>query len=469
MDKEKITELSKLFKAYDSERNINVPVVLSKGQQDIFSCILQRKPQRVHVMTPTQYGKSFTVALAVLLRAVTFPEKWAIVAPSEPKCQIIMKYIIEQATTNELFSPQLDITDSIDRLRRERSKRRINFKGGGEIYVLSADSRNKISAGESLMGFGSPNIILDESSLIDDDIYAKIKRMLGAHKANFLLEIGNPFNRNHFLRSFRSDDYKLIHIDWKQAIEEERFTREFIDEMRKEAFFDILYEVKFPPEDSVDARGWSRLVTETEITNSFRSDEPNAFGEVRLGVDIAAGGGNFNVWVLRTGNFAKVLAKTNQENLMEVIGTTITLAEEYGVLDNKIFIDATGVGAGVKDRFHEMNWDVQGINMAESAMLSEKYINRRAENFFRMRDWFKKGGMLEKNNDFYQISELKYKLRDTGKLKIISKEELAREGVASPDVADAIMLTFSETDEEINLLNKIKRSRLSKRGKKTYE
>jgi hypothetical protein len=47
------------------------------------------------------------------------------------------------------------------------------------------------------MGFGAPNLALDESALMDDDIYATAIRMVGGTKGHFVVEIGNPFRRNH--------------------------------------------------------------------------------------------------------------------------------------------------------------------------------------------------------------------------------------------------------------------------------
>ena len=73
-----------------------------------------------------------TVALAVLLRAVTMPEKWLIVAPSEKKAKIIMGYIIEHTFDSPLFYKQLEIDTSLERVKRERSKNRLTFKGGGK-------------------------------------------------------------------------------------------------------------------------------------------------------------------------------------------------------------------------------------------------------------------------------------------------------------------------------------------------
>ena len=458
-----LAKIARLFSVFNQKEGKNLPIELSESQREIFATIVGRTKKRVHVMTVTQYGKSFTVALAVLVRAVLNGEKWAIVAPSHPKAMIIMRYIIDFAYSNEDFRSQMDMEEKQkDRLRREVSKTRLTFRRGGEIFVLSADSRNKAAAGEALMGFGSPNIVLDESSLIDDDIYAKIKRMLGGHEDNFILEIGNPFHRNHFHRSFHNDNYHKITVDYKRAVKEKRMQPEFVEEMRKEAFFDILYECKFPKEEDVDVDGWSLLLNEYDITNAYRDDDPNAYGEPRLGVDIARSGGNFNVWILRTGNFAKILAKSTTDNLMDVIGTTRKFVEDYHLQESNVFIDATGLGAGVYDRFREIGWQVTGVNMSESAVQKEKFINIRAESYFRTRDWIKAGGMLERDSQFLQLTDIKYKMRSNGKLKIIDKETLRQNGIPSPDVADALMLTFARSDEgrTFAMKNKIKMNRL---------
>jgi len=466
-----IGAFSQIFKTFDQESGEYKPVILSKGQQDIFETIVTRSHDRVHCMTPTQYGKSFTVAAAVCVRYATHPEKWAIIAPSTDKAMIIMRQIIENFTNCKPLRYLLDMEEKRkDKLRREISKKRIVLRNGAEIFVLSADSNNKAAAGETLMGFGAPNIILDESSLIDDDIYSKVKRMLGGHKDNFIFEIGNPFKRNHFLRSSHSPYYKKIIINWQQAVDEGRLQMKFIDEMRKEAFFNVLYDVEFPEEDSVDQDGWSTLVTEEQIKNCFRAQPPDSFGERRIGLDIARSGGNFNVWVLRTGNYAKVIAKTVTNNLMEVVGMTRKFAEEYDVEENNIFIDATGIGAGVYDRFLELGWNVEGINMAQSAYDKDKYINIRAEAYFRLRKWLLDGAMLEKSDEFFELSDIKFKVRDSsGKLKIIDKITLGKRGIPSPDVADALMLTFGREDEQGNhLTNFANRMKKPVKLKTTY-
>lgn len=391
---------------------------------------------------------SEVVSMAVLIRAVNFGEKWAVVAPSMSKAQIIMGNIRKHIFDNEIFKDQLEMdAKEKDRLKREVSKSRLTFKGGGEIFVLSADNKNKSAAGESLMGFGSANIIIDESSLIDDDIYSKILRMLGGHKDHFLFEIGNPFHRNHFYKTSLDESYNRLVIDYKQAIREGRLQPEFVEKMRKQFDFGVMYECKFPDAGEIDSDGWVMMFTENDIVNSYRSEDVPSYGTPRLGIDVSRAGGNFNVFILRTGNYAKVLSKNTTENLMEIVGMGRDLADKYGVDESNIYLDATGLGAGIYDRFLELGWNVTGVNLAEKALNQEKYINIRAEAYFELLNWIKGGGMLKRDSDFLQLCDIRYKMRDNGKLKIIDKEALRKRNIASPDVADALMLTFTRPDD----------------------
>ena len=310
--------VTELFRKDDGK-----PLILTPTQLEIFDLIWKRQHKRNHLMCHTRYGKSFVVALAVLLRVATYPEKWAIVAPSQKKAGIIMGYIIEHAFDNYYTKTkmQVDKGESMDRLRRERSKQRINFKHTdgtlGEVFILSGDSRNKQMAGDALMGFGAPNVILDEAALIDDDIEAKIFRMLGDNMDNFYLKIGNPFRRNHFLKAFRDPNYNKINADSEIGLKEGRVTKEFLEEAKKKPHYSILYENKFPLADSVDDKGWSYLITDVELENALDKITPDAYiGDKLLGFDVARGGGNYNSWVMRTANYATKLAKNQDPDLM---------------------------------------------------------------------------------------------------------------------------------------------------------
>jgi len=426
------------------------PLILTPTQLKIFDLIFKRQHPRSHLMCHTRFGKSFVVGLAVLTRVASFAEKWAIVAPSGAKAQIIMSYIIEHCFDNEYTKRklQIDSSESMDRLRRERSKSRLVFKHTdgtfGEVFILSADSRNKLAAGDALMGFGAPNVIEDEASLIDDDVEAKIFRMLGDQMDNFYLKIGNPFRRNHFLKAYRDPSYFKINADYTIGLAEGRLNEAFIEEVKKKPHFDVLYENKFPEADAIDDKGYSHLVTDKELEYSLDYITESAYiGERMLGVDIARGGGNFNVWVMRTGNFAKILGKNKDADLMSVVGQTTRLAKENKIDMRNVFTDDTGVGAGVSDRLREQRFYINAVKLGEKAEDELKFINKRAEGYWKLKQWLNQGGKLNLRDDWTELLDIKYRANSSSKLQIMSKDDMRRNGIESPDIADALMLTFT--------------------------
>ena len=85
-----------------------------------------------------------------------------------------------------------------------------------------------------------------------------------------------------------------------------------------------------------------------------------------------------------------------------------------------------------------------------------KFVNKRAEMYWRTREWILRGGKLERHEDWAQLTQVKYKVADSsGKLKIMSKEEMLRDGIDSPDVADSLMLTFFSNDIPDIILNAV--------------
>ena len=461
------------------------PFELAPGQEEIFNAIFFKQgPQgqsRIHIKTFTQYGKSDTVSMAVLTRAATFPEKWAIIAPSQPKAKIIMGYVIKHLFENEytLNRFKLQEGESADAVRRERSKNRLTFDIGGnqigEIFILSAESRLKQSddVGNSLMGFGAPNVVEDEAALISDESDAKAMRMVGGFTSfgtDFVVKIGNPFQRNHFLQAQEDPAYFKINIDYQRGIKEGRLTQKFIDEMQKKPYFRVLYENKFPENDDMDVRGWTQLLTEDEVEAAIATDKDiKHIGEKRIGNDVARGGANFTVWNLRSMNYLEVLGKSHQDNLTEIAGQTLFFMKEHSVDALNVFIDDVGVGGGAVDPLHYQQKNVRGVNVGMPAMEQARFTNMRAEAYWRLREWIKKGGKLcacHRDEWVQQLTKIKYKPDSKGRLRIMSKDEMRMQGTDSPDVADAAMLTFVR--KEHGDLEERRKKREAARNKKKH-
>ena len=415
---------------------------VSDGQLIIFYNIVFRPHNRLQILTCTQYGKSLIVALACIVVSCFQDEKIAILAPKNEMAKIIMRYYLEHIGDHVLFYSQLEAKTKLERLRQEENKERIILKRGGGIFVVSVQAGNSRRGIESAMGAGSRIVILDEASLIPDQIEATTFRMIAGKGANaFYCKIGNPFYLNHFHRTWHKDRYKKIFIDYQQALKEGRYTDEFIEEAKENPMFDILYGCKFPNRDEIDDRGYRFLISEQELEEAFIDEFPDDLkGRRRLGVDVGRGS-NYSAFVVRHDNVMWLESKNQSANLM-------TQVDELGrIRGDEIFIDDVGVGGGVTDRAEELGYNVMGIREGSSANNSEIFANVKAENYFELKRWINKGGKILRNQDWRQLLEIKYRRNSSGRTQLEPKDDLLKRGIKSPDVADAGSLTFNEFEE----------------------
>ena len=393
-------------------------------------------------MIPTH--NSLFVALACLIVSCIQGEMIAVVAPKDEKAKIIMRYFIEHIGDNPMFYTQLEKNTKLERLRMEENKERIVLRNGGGIYVISAQAGNSQKGMEAAMGAGAKIVITDEAGLIPDAIEATIFRMIaGKGEHAFYCKIGNPFYRNHFLRSANDLNYHQIKIDYLQGILEGRYNESFINEARKKPHFDVLYGCNFPPEDYIDERGYIRLFSDEDLLKAKKETEP--FGQIRLGVDIAEGGGDSNVIGLRTANWASILMQFQNEDTMTITGHTVKIRKELDMRDENCFLDEIGVGKGVVDRLHEQKFKVTGVKFSERADDETQFVNKRSECYWRFKEWIRNGGALDPNDDWTQLEYIKYRVDSSGRMLIIPKDELRKQGLGSPDVPDAIAMTFART------------------------
>lgn len=204
--------------------------------------------------------------------------------------------------------------------------------------------------------------------------------------------------------------------------------------------------------------------------------------------------------VARFGDDRSALAKRRQRKLMEPVLfwqglSTTQLAERVRAIfqgtpmddrPSAICVDSIGVGGGVVDRLNDMaaagHFDgcmILGINVSESAAVSDKFSRLRDELWWKARSWFetltcsmlqdveKRGlwHLTEGNEDPMDVSSfvdelvpirkapITDELRDilfsflpNGKIKLEPKQDTKERLGRSPDGADAFVLTFADND-----------------------
>jgi hypothetical protein len=160
-----------------------------------------------------------------------------------------------------------------------------------------------------------------------------------------------------------------------------------------------------------------------------------------LGVDPAWTGGDTLAIVMRQGLYSKVLAEIPRNDNDMAVGRKIAQLQD-DLSASAVFIDM-GYGTGIysvgKDMGRE-NWRL--VNFAERAD-SKEYANKRAEMWGEMKKWLQDGGALNNEKLGEELTRPESFLNKRGKQQLESKDDMKKRGLASPNLADALALTFA--------------------------
>jgi len=303
---------------------------------------------------------------------------------------------------------------------------------------------------DQFQGFHSPHlmVLVDEASGIQPEIEEAIDGLTPEK----IVRIGQPLNTiGRFADCFRQPHVKKIQISAFDtpnvkagaAVVPGLITSDDVERFKMRYGSDSnVYKIRvlgeFPSQEA-DA-----LISVDDVSKAI-AREAKVLGnfEKRMGVDVARFGDDRTVIIIR--QMEKVTRKEVFASLdtMQITGHVLRIAREENVRPPNIFIDVIGIGAGVFDRMKEQGWNVTPVNVAESPEDKENYLNLRAELYAReLKEWIKTGDLPD--DDFYELANIKYHFNSKGQLVLESKEDMKKRGLDSPDVADALMLTFAK-------------------------
>ncbi len=183
--------------------------------------------------------------------------------------------------------------------------------------------------------------------------------------------------------------------------------------------------------------------TETVSEARKRLAEQDAGAPLVMGVDVARFGDDQSVIAFRAGRDGKVIPWKRYRglDLMQLAAQVAELADKHN--PDAIFIDGAGVGGGVVDRLKELKYRVIDVQAGGKPDDDNKYQNKRVEMWDRMREWLTYGCIPDDGELEDDILGPEYKYDLKGHLCLESKEIMKRRGMASPDAADALALTFA--------------------------
>jgi len=318
-----------------------------------------------------------------------------------------------------------------------------------ESFISFRVSRPESS--ETLAGVHSENVILicDESSAIPAQIFeSAASSMSGEHATTLLL--GNGTRATGFF----FDTHNKLARDWEtrriSCLDSKRVSKEFVAEIKSRYSensnqWRVRVMGLFPEADE------DSIIPRHLVENSIDRKVDPVGGPVTIGVDVARFGQDSSAIALRQGN--KLLGQVKTRRGLDTMQVAGWVRSEIDALKKKkleigdVCVDSIGLGAGVVDKLLEDGIDVRGINVSEAPSIKGQHLNLRSELWEKCKLWFEARDVTIPNDEqlIAELCSVRYSFSSSGKIKVESKDDIRRRlgNNASPDAADALILTFS--------------------------
>lgn len=422
-----------------------------KWQENVFRDIVISN--KVTVKSGQGVGKTGCEAIVLLWFLCCFPfPRIVATAPTRQQLHdVLWSEVSKWQSKSPLLSELLKWT-----------KTYIYMKGYEKRWFAVAKTATKP---ENMQGFHEDNMlfIVDEASGVSDSIMEAILGTLSG-KNNKLFMCGNPTRTTGIFYDSHTKDRANYKCHTVNAEHSQRTNKENISDLKNKFGKDsnvvkVRVYGEFPEqEDDV-------FIPLSLIENSIMTDEYDAeISKIDIACDVARFGDDKTIIAYKINEKVYIYKKMQGQDLMKTANDIVflykILVEKYN-FDSKIHIkiDDTGLGGGVTDRLCEIrknnlslytNMKVVPINFGKTMKHkfysdSTTYMMACLKTQLSDTDEFGKKKNIEmilpNDNDLVgQLSQRKYFITESGKIKVESKKEMKNRGQKSPDEADCILL-----------------------------
>ena len=393
--------------------------------------------RRISIRAGHGVGKSTVCAWAVVWFMCTrFPQKTVMTAPTAG--QLFDALFSELKAQVNRLPPVL--RDSFDVFSD-----RIALKGAPESSFASARTSSS-DRPEALAGIHSEHVLLiiDEASAVPEAVYEAAAGSMSGHSACTIL-IGNPTrNSGMFYKTHHelASDWDTMHVS---CVDNALVAADFVDQIRatygeeSNAYrIRVLGEFAVADDDTLIAAE----IVDSAMTRDVSGTEQDV---MVYGVDVARFGSDRSALCKRRGTVVIEVKSWGGLDLMQLVGAIVNEAN----IDrpDEICVDTIGLGSGVADRLREMGYNVRDVNVAETSAMNPNANRLRDELWLSVRDWLSTRGVKIPNDASlrHELVAPRYTFTSTGKIVVESKDLMRKRGMRSPDLADALCLTFAGT------------------------
>lgn len=285
-------------------------------------------------------------------------------------------------------------------------------------------------------------VVFDESSGIPDPIWDVSQGFFTENTPNrFWFAFSNPRRNNGFFyecfnakRDFwvtRQIDARTVEGTAKQIYQQ------IIDEYGADS-----YQAHVEVYGEFPSEGDEQFISSGLVDDAMsRPKYKDLSAPIVVGVDPARFGADATVIVIRQGRDIVDIRRFRGDDTMAVVGHIIDTIEEYKPA--LVVIDEGGVGGGVVDRLNEQRYKIRGVNFGNKSKNPLMFGNKRAEMWGVMKDWLKTASIPKERLLKSDLISPKIQPDSKGTIFLESKKSMKSRGLASPDAADALAVTFA--------------------------
>lgn len=311
----------------------------------------------------------------------------------------------------------------------------VRLHNGATIRVYGADSPDR------MRGVRLDGVVLDEVAQMRPEVWDDILQPALSDRRGWALFIGTPKGVNLFSQLFFAARDKP---DWHSALYTVHDT-DAIDADEVIRLQSEMSEMSWRREYLCDfaAAGDEQLISLSDVEEACRRHlrrDQYDFAPVILGVDPARFGDDRSVIAIRQGLHCRPFRVYTKVDNMALAAYVAQAIEDTQA--DAVFCDA-GNGAGVIDKLRQMGFEVTEVPFGGRAS-RPRFLNKRAEMWSDMRDWLSAGGAIPNEVSLKQdLAAPTYSFDSQDRLVLESKDELKSRGLPSPDLGDALALTFA--------------------------
>lgn len=339
----------------------------------------------------------------------------------------------------------------------EWTKERIFAKQHPATWFISARSWSKSAQseeqGRTLSGLHSKFILylIDESGDINPAVLRAAEQGLSNCSWGKILQAGNPTSQNGILHLAATAQRHLWHIVriTGDPDDSERSTRIDIEWARQQIQlygrdnpWVMSYILGLFPPSAINV-----LLGPDEVNKSMQMqyrEDAYSWAQKRLGVDVARFGDDRSVIFPRQGLASFMPVVMRHQRTTDIAARVAQAKVKWG--SEMEFVDDSGHwGHGVIDNLLAAGFSPQAV-LFEGQAIDPRYKNKRTEMWMEMAEWVKRGGALPNLPELVpELTSPTYTFVQ-GKFMLEPKDLIKKRIGLSPDLADALALTFALKD-----------------------